>query len=618
MSDKKKKSTQTIHNNDKKVNHPEPKKVTTSKAATTKTVATTKTAKATASKTTATKTATAPKKAAPTKKPTSSPKKPAVKTAVKKTAPLSATPLSKSDKSTKSASPKTVSSKVKTIKQKSKPAAKSVAKPSKTTSAPAKTTPSKATSAPSLKKAQNQTAKPATAPKKTSLNPPAKNFIPEKSKAKAKQSVHTKKTTKVSAKKSKKDTVIEIEIESIEEKIEIEKDLESLNAEDMMLDLEHVDIFEETGAEIDEKLPKKADHKKMVDRLKALPEFNYLIKTHEDGDAISYDEIMDLMEDVNLTPEEMDLMYSMLEDQGIDYGDRVLAEKSESKEAEETDEFILEEEEVDLKDPIKMYLKEIGKIPLLTFDEEIALAKRIEADEIEAKQKLIESNLRLVVSIAKKYTGHSLSFLDLVQEGNVGLIRAVEKYDYRRGFRFSTYASWWIRQAVTRALADQSRVIRVPVHMVESINKIQRAERQLYQVLGREPSHDEISKRLEMPVKKVREYLKVSQEPISLETPLGSDKDNRLGDFVEDKRVSSPEEKVIDEHFNLQLYEVLNQLTSREREILILRFGLFNIRPHTLEDVGKIYNVTRERIRQIEAKAIKKLQMDMKAKLEES
>ena len=414
------------------------------------------------------------------------------------------------------------------------------------------------------------------------------------------------------------DPAMELDLDAMAEKLELDKDLEALQSEEIIIDLEHVELFEETNVEIDDKLPKKIDQKKMVDRLKALPEFNYLIKTHEDGDAISYDEIMDLMEDVNLTPEEMDLMYTMLEDHGIDYGDRDTVEKSETKEAEETDEFILEEEEVDLKDPIKMYLKEIGKIPLLSFEEEIALAKRIEADEIEAKQKLIESNLRLVVSIAKKYTGHSLSFLDLVQEGNVGLIRAVEKYDYRRGFRFSTYASWWIRQAVTRALADQSRVIRVPVHMVESINKIQRAERQLYQVLGREPSHDEISKRLEMPVKKVREYLKVSQEPISLETPLGSDKDNRLGDFVEDKRVSSPEEKVIDEHFNLQLYEVLNQLTSREREILILRFGLFNIRPHTLEDVGKIYNVTRERIRQIEAKAIKKLQMDMKAKMEES
>jgi RNA polymerase primary sigma factor len=366
-----------------------------------------------------------------------------------------------------------------------------------------------------------------------------------------------------------------------------------------------------------DKQTKKIDRKKKEDRLKALPEFNYLLKTHEDGDTITYEEIMDIMEDVNLSPEEMELMYSMLDDKGIEYGDRVLSEKADAKDTEESSEDYSVEEEVDLKDPIKMYLKEIGKIPLLTFAEEIELAKKIEVGDIYSKQKLIESNLRLVVSIAKKYTGHSLSFLDLVQEGNVGLIRAVEKYDYRRGFRFSTYASWWIRQAVTRALADQSRVIRVPVHMVESINKIQRAERQLYQILGREPTHEEISKRLEMPVKKVREYLKVSQEPISLETPLGSDKDNRLGDFVEDKRVSSPEESVIEEHFKEELYRQLDTLTPREREILRLRFGLENIRPHTLEDVGKIFNVTRERIRQIEAKAIKRLRADMKAKMDE-
>lgn len=355
-------------------------------------------------------------------------------------------------------------------------------------------------------------------------------------------------------------------------------------------------------------------------KLRSLPEFSYLLKTHEVGDVLSYEEIMDLMEDVKLTPEEIDLMYDMLDDEGIEFGPKPTSENEKSSE-EKTPfeaEEILYEEEIDLKDPIKMYLKDIGKIPLLTFAQEIELAKEIEDGKIASKQKLIESNLRLVVSIAKKYTGHSLSFLDLVQEGNVGLIRAVEKYDYRRGFRFSTYASWWIRQAVTRALADQSRVIRVPVHMVESINKIQRAERQLYQHLGREPTHEEIAKKLEMPLKKVREYLKVSQEPISLETPLGSDKDNRLGDFVEDKRVSSPEESVIEEHFKDQLYEVLDSLTPREREILRLRFGLDNIKPHTLEDVGRIFNVTRERIRQIEAKAIKRLRQDMKSKMEEN
>ena len=382
----------------------------------------------------------------------------------------------------------------------------------------------------------------------------------------------------------------------------------------IVLEPEQAEVFENT-----EPLDHLEERKTREKKLRSLPEFNHLLKTHEEGDVVSYEEIMDVMEDVKLTPEEIDLMYDLLDDEGIEFGSKNPSdEKSSDEKSHFESEELLFEEEIDLKDPIKMYLKDIGKIPLLSFEEEIDLAKQIEDGQICAKQKLIESNLRLVVSIAKKYTGHSLSFLDLVQEGNVGLIRAVEKYDYRRGFRFSTYASWWIRQAVTRALADQSRVIRVPVHMVESINKIQRAERQLYQQLGREPTHEDIAKKLDMPLKKVREYLKVSQEPISLETPLGSDKDNRLGDFVEDKRVSSPEESVIEEHFKEQLYEILDSLTPREREILRLRFGLDNIKPHTLEDVGKIFNVTRERIRQIEAKAIKRLRQDMKSKMEES
>jgi len=360
----------------------------------------------------------------------------------------------------------------------------------------------------------------------------------------------------------------------------------------------------------------KDEEKKKINKLRSIPEVNYLLKTRSSGDTVTYGEIMDLMEDVKLEPSDMDLMYDLLSEEGIEFGEK--EEKSkEEKEYEDSEDFLTDEEEVDLKDPIKMYLKEIGKIPLLTFEEEIELAKRIEKSDVEAKKKLIESNLRLVVSIAKKYTGRSLSFLDLVQEGNVGLIRAVEKYDYRRGFRFSTYASWWIRQAVTRALADQSRVIRVPVHMVESINKIQRAERYLYQETGKEPTHDDIAKNVNLPVKKVRDYLKVSQEPVSLETPLGADKDNKLGDFVEDKKVSSPEEYVIDEHFKEQLYSILDTLTPREREILKLRFGLDNIKPHTLEDVGKIFNVTRERIRQVEAKAIKRLKQEMKARMEE-
>lgn len=430
----------------------------------------------------------------------------------------------------------------------------------------------------------------------------AKEKAPE-SKTPSKTANKTKTNTK--ANKTKK-------IKQVEKKEENQQQLSNPELPELTT---QEDLFEQN-----EPLNHQEERKIKEEKLRSLPEFTHLLKTHEEGDILSYEEIMDLMEDVKLTPEEIDLMYDMLDDEGIEFGAKTASPREKNTEEKtpfEAEEYLFEEE-IDLKDPIKMYLKDIGKIPLLTFEEEIDLAKQIEEGQICSKQKLIESNLRLVVSIAKKYTGHSLSFLDLVQEGNVGLIRAVEKYDYRRGFRFSTYASWWIRQAVTRALADQSRVIRVPVHMVESINKIQRAERQLYQQLGREPSHEEIAKKLEMPLKKVREYLKVSQEPISLETPLGSDKDNRLGDFVEDKRISSPEETVIDEHFKEQLYEILDSLTPREREILRLRFGLDNIKPHTLEDVGKIFNVTRERIRQIEAKAIKRLKQDMKTKMEES
>jgi len=431
---------------------------------------------------------------------------------------------------------------------------------------------------------------------------------------KAKEKALASKTPSKTANKTKTNTKTSKtkKIKQVEKKEENQQQLSNPELPELTT---QEDLFEQN-----EPLNHQEERKIKEEKLRSLPEFTHLLKTHEEGDILSYEEIMDLMEDVKLTPEEIDLMYDMLDDEGIEFGAKTASPREKNTEEKtpfEAEEYLFEEE-IDLKDPIKMYLKDIGKIPLLTFEEEIDLAKQIEEGQICSKQKLIESNLRLVVSIAKKYTGHSLSFLDLVQEGNVGLIRAVEKYDYRRGFRFSTYASWWIRQAVTRALADQSRVIRVPVHMVESINKIQRAERQLYQQLGREPSHEEIAKKLEMPLKKVREYLKVSQEPISLETPLGSDKDNRLGDFVEDKRISSPEETVIDEHFKEQLYEILDSLTPREREILRLRFGLDNIKPHTLEDVGKIFNVTRERIRQIEAKAIKRLKQDMKTKMEES
>ena len=262
---------------------------------------------------------------------------------------------------------------------------------------------------------------------------------------------------------------------------------------------------------------------------------------------------------------------------------------------------------VRMNDPVRMYLKEIGRVNLLNADEEIALAKRIEAGDEEAKQELAEANLRLVVSIAKRYVGRGMSFLDLIQEGNMGLMKAVDKFNYRLGFKFSTYATWWIRQAITRAIADQARTIRIPVHMVETINKLIRVQRQLLQDLGREPEPEEIGAEMDMPTKKVRDILKIAQEPVSLETPIGEEDDSHLGDFIEDKEATSPEQHAAYEMLKEQLEEVLDTLTDREENVLRLRFGLDDGRTRTLEEVGKVFGVTRERIRQIEAKALRKL-----------
>lgn len=262
---------------------------------------------------------------------------------------------------------------------------------------------------------------------------------------------------------------------------------------------------------------------------------------------------------------------------------------------------------VRMNDPVRMYLKEIGRVSLLNADQEIALAKRIESGDEEAKQELAEANLRLVVSIAKRYVGRGMSFLDLIQEGNMGLMKAVDKFDYRLGFKFSTYATWWIRQAITRAIADQARTIRIPVHMVETINKLIRIQRQLLQDLGREPTPEEIGAEMDMPTDKVREILKIAQEPVSLETPIGEEDDSHLGDFIEDKDATSPEQHASYELLKEQLEEVLDTLTDREENVLRLRFGLDDGRTRTLEEVGKVFGVTRERIRQIEAKALRKL-----------
>ncbi len=262
---------------------------------------------------------------------------------------------------------------------------------------------------------------------------------------------------------------------------------------------------------------------------------------------------------------------------------------------------------VSIEDPVRMYLKEIGKVPLLSAEEEVALAQRMEIGDQEAKNKLAEANLRLVVSIAKRYVGRGMLFLDLIQEGNLGLIKAVEKFDYRKGYKFSTYATWWIRQAITRAIADQARTIRIPVHMVETINKLIRVSRQLLQELGREPTPEEIAEEMKMPVEKVREILKISQEPVSLETPIGEEEDSHLGDFIQDDQVPVPADAAAFELLKEQLNEVLDTLTEREQKVLRLRFGLDDGKARTLEEVGRQFNVTRERIRQIEAKALRKL-----------
>ena len=335
--------------------------------------------------------------------------------------------------------------------------------------------------------------------------------------------------------------------------------------------------------------------------------------------TLNYQEILDYFTGVELNEEQMDKVIETLESNKVDIL-HILA-NDEDIFLEDEDELALEEEEeidlsaidlsvpegVSLEDPVRMYLKEIGKVPLLSNEEEIELAKRIEAGDDDAKKRLAEANLRLVVSIAKRYVGRGMQFLDLIQEGNLGLIKAVDKFDYRKGFKFSTYATWWIRQAITRAIADQARTIRIPVHMVETINKLIRVSRQLVQELGREPSAEEIAEKMDMPLEKVREIQKISQEPVSLETPVGEEDDSHLGDFIQDDNIPVPADHATLVLLKEQLSEVLSTLTEREQKVLYLRFGLEDGRARTLEEVGKEFNVTRERIRQIEAKALRKL-----------
>ncbi|MBD3107588.1 RNA polymerase sigma factor RpoD [Bacillus sp. AGMB 02131] len=344
-----------------------------------------------------------------------------------------------------------------------------------------------------------------------------------------------------------------------------------------------------------------------------------LLEAGKKRGVLTYDEISEKLSTFELDSDAMDEYFEYLGEQGVE----VLADEDEEsdpniKQLEKEEEFDLNDLSVPpgvkINDPVRMYLKEIGRVDLLSGEEEIALAERIEQGDEEAKRRLAEANLRLVVSIAKRYVGRGMLFLDLIQEGNMGLIKAVEKFDYRKGFKFSTYATWWIRQAITRAIADQARTIRIPVHMVETINKLIRVQRQLLQDLGREPTPEEIAEDMDLTPEKVREILKIAQEPVSLETPIGEEDDSHLGDFIEDQDATSPSEHAAYELLKEQLEDVLDTLTDREENVLRLRFGLDDGRTRTLEEVGKVFGVTRERIRQIEAKALRKLRHPSRSK----
>ena len=342
-----------------------------------------------------------------------------------------------------------------------------------------------------------------------------------------------------------------------------------------------------------------------------------LIERGRISGTLPYDEFEEAFEDEDISPEQIELAYDKIEDANIDVIDTVEGSDLESIASEdiaETDSKLVDTEGTTVDDPVRMYLKEIGRIPLLSIEEETELAKRMAEGDEEAKHKLEEANLRLVVSVAKRYVGRGMQLLDLIQEGNLGLIKAVDKFDYRKGFKFSTYATWWIRQAITRAIADQARTIRIPVHMVETINKLVRVNRQLLQELGREPRHDEIAKAMGVSEEKVREIIKIAQDPVSLETPIGEEEDSHLGDFIADDDAPAPDSMATQAMLKKQLNDVLATITPREEKVLRLRFGLDDGRTRTLEDVGKEFNVTRERIRQIEAKALRKLRHPSRSK----
>lgn len=392
----------------------------------------------------------------------------------------------------------------------------------------------------------------------------------------------------------------------------------SNNKEELKENLEKLNMkkLEETRKKVKEKATNNKDTEEN-EKLKQEKVNNILKKAKEKG-KITYGDLASELDDAN--PEQIDKVFDAFEELGVNLLSDDMEEEPDLEDLKEVEELKLDEitdtsyEGINVDDPVRMYLREIGRIPLLTFEEELDLAKRILEGDEEAKQKLAESNLRLVVSIAKKYVGRGMLFLDLIQEGNMGLIKAVEKFDYTKGFKFSTYATWWIRQAITRAIADQARTIRIPVHMVETINKLIRTSRHLLQQLGREPSPEEIAQEMEIPVEKVVEIQKIAQDPVSLETPIGEEDDSHLGDFIQDDDSPAPQDSAAYTMLREQLEEVMNTLTPREAKVLKLRFGLEDGKSRTLEEVGREFKVTRERIRQIEAKALRKLRHPSRSK----
>ena len=402
----------------------------------------------------------------------------------------------------------------------------------------------------------------------------------------------------------KKENKVEEVVKSEEEIIKKDKKKKDIAKKEVAVDSNKKSNLESKNNNI-----KKEEQEKVMN----------IIKRAKENGKITYGELANELEDTN--PEQLDKIFDTFEDLGVDIKDSDdLDIEPDIDDLEEMENIKVEDVDltnmdgVSIDDPVRMYLREIGKIPLLTYDEELDLAKKILTGDEEAKQKLAESNLRLVVSIAKKYVGRGMLFLDLIQEGNMGLIKAVEKFDYTKGYKFSTYATWWIRQAITRAIADQARTIRIPVHMVETINKLIRTSRHLLQKNGREPTPEEIAEEMEIPVEKVMEIQKIAQDPVSLETPIGEEDDSHLGDFIQDDDSPAPQDSAAYTMLKEQLNDVMGTLTSREAKVLRLRFGLEDGKARTLEEVGKEFNVTRERIRQIEAKALRKLRHPSRSK----